>query len=152
MTGCYRGFTLGVLFKATTLADVHSILTVDPAHETNGLDVRVDRLGNLGVFAGNFAAVVAKSCVAPERWTLLVLRVRNGREVRVWVDYTRVVIGGALRGVCPAFGEWQGVHVAQGTPSTHAFHGEVAELVVFGSALDDALVEQLHSYFIAKLA
>lgn len=83
VTGAHRSFTVAVLFRAAALADIHTLLTTDPAHETHGLDVRVDRAGNLGVFAGSTVAVVARRCVAPERWTLLVVRVRNGREVRL---------------------------------------------------------------------
>lgn len=152
VTGSHRSFTVAVLFRAATLADIHTLLTTDPAHETHGLDVRVDRAGNLGVFAGSTVAVVARRAVAPERWTLLVVRVRNGREVRLWLDASRVVVGGALRGLCPAFGPWEGLHLARSTPATHAFHGDIAEVVAFAAALDDTAIDQLHSYFVSKFA
>ena len=150
VTGSYRSFTIALLFKVSTLTDVHSLLTVDPSHEMNGLDVRIDRVGNLGVFAGNIAAVVARNSITPDRWTLLVLRIRNGKEVRLWIDFSRSVVGGSLRGLCPAFGPWEGLYIGKSTVNSRAFHGEVAELVAFASALEDPLIHDLHTYFIRK--
>ena len=104
------------------------------------------------MFAGEVAAVVARSCIEADRWSLVVVRVRNGKEARLWVDFSRVVIGGSLRGLCPAFGPWQGLHICGGCPTARSFHGELAELLVLPQALEDAQIEILNNYFSNKFS
>ena len=152
LSGTFRSFTVATLVRPVSLSDLHVLLTADPYKDTHGLEIRIDKLGNVGVFAGDIAAVVARSCVDVERWVLIVLRVRNGKEARLWIDYTRVVVGGSLRGLCPAFGSWQGLYLGGGSPIMRSFHGDIAELVAFPEGLTDAQIDKLHNYFIAKFA
>ena len=152
VAGPLRSFTLATLIRPTALTDLHVLLTADPYKESHGLEIRIDKLGNVGVFAGDIAAVVARGVVDVGRWVLLVLRMRNGKETRLWVDYTRAVVGGSLRGLCPTFGAWQGLCIGGGSPVARSFCGDIAELVVLPEGLDDSQIAALHNYFITKFA
>jgi len=120
--------------------------------------MRVDKMGSVAVFAGDVAVAVARGGLTVDRWSLIVLRVRNGREARMWVDFTRVVAGGSIPAGSPPFGAWQGLHICgsggngTATAYTNPFHGSIAEVLLIGAALDDAQIDALHSYYIAKFA
>jgi len=152
ISGTFRSFTVATLVRPKALPDLHVLLTADPYKDAHGLEIRIDRLGSVGVFAGDIAAVVARNAVDVDRWVLIVLRVQNGKEARLWIDYTRAVVGGSLRGLCPAFGPWQGLYIGGGSPVTGSFNGSIAELVAFPEGLSDDQIDKLHAYFITKFA
>lgn len=145
-----RSFTIAALVKPARLLDLELLFSVDPYKEAAGLELRVDKTGAVGVFAGNTAVAVARNALILNRWSIVIVRVRNGREARVWVDFTRCVAGGALKGVCTSFGPWQGLHIFGGSPSVRPFCGSLAELIVVNKALGDPQIDQLNNYFVSK--
>lgn len=145
-----RSFTVAALVKPARLLDLELLLSADPYKDAAGFELRVDKTGAVGVFAGNVAVAVARNALTLNRWSIVIVRVRNGREARIWVDFTRCVAGGALKGVCTSFGPWQGLHVCGGSPTIRPFCGSLAELIVINKALDDSQVDQLNGYFVSK--
>ena len=87
--------------------------STDPSHQ-DGAD-RLSMTDRVRFYGDDIAAVVARVVVDVGRWVLLVLRMRNGKETRLWGDYTRAVVGGSLRGLCPTFGAWQGLAIGGGS-------------------------------------
>lgn len=145
-----RSFTIAALVKPARMLDLELLLSADPFNDAGGFELRVDKTGAVGVFARNKAVAVARNALNLNRWSIVIVRVRNGREVRIWVDFTRCVAGGSIKGVCSSFGPWQGLHVFGGSPTVKPFCGSLAELIVINKALDDSKIDQLNSYFISK--
>lgn len=145
-----QSFTVAALIKPARMLDLEVLLSADPFKDAAGFELRVDKTGAVGVFAGDVAVAVAKNALTLNRWSIVIVRVRKGREARIWVDFTRCVAGGALKGVCTSFGPWQGLYIFGGSPKIKPFCGSLAELVVVNKALDDSQIEQLNGYFVSK--